>query len=366
MGNNKAHTKSFYNTEIPEDWTIPEFGTVFTFLKSYSFSREQLTNEKTLNEIQNIHYGDIHATFENEILDFESECRIPFVKDGLLNKQDMADKNLPLLKDGDLIIADASEDYIGVAESVELRNINGKKVISGLHTFAARDNSGKTSLGFRTYTLKHPQVIREVRRIATGFSVFGISKTNIAKVRLALPLLPEQKAIAQLLSTWDDAITKTQALIAKKEERKKWLMQNLLTGKKRLKGFEEKWKEKYIKELFQEITETNDGGNRHSVMTISSKRGLVSQEDKFDRIIAGDSLKKYSLIKKHDFAYNKGNSKTFQMGCVYQLESKESALVPFVYICFRPTDKVCSRFYKHWFNAHGLDRQLKKDHNVRS
>src|SRR6185503_18477042 len=70
--------------------------------------------------------------------------------------------------------------------------------------------------------------------------------------------LPEQKAIAQLLSTWDVAITKTQTLIAKKEERKKWLMQNLLTGKKRLKGFEDtKWKiqslDKCIESIVREV-----------------------------------------------------------------------------------------------------------------
>ncbi len=87
---------------------------------------------------------------------------------------------------------------------------------------------------------------------------------------------------------------------------------------------------------------------------------MISQEDKFDRVIAGDSLKKYSQLKRGDFAYNKGNSKTYQMGCVYQLEEKESALVPFVYICFSPTDAVHSTFYKQWFFAHGLDRQLRR------
>jgi len=109
------NTKPFYNAEIPSDWTTLEFGTVFSFLKSFSFSREQLTEEKTANEIQNIHYGDIHTTFENEILDFEVESRIPFVKEGLISKEVMSDEEFPLLKDGDLIIADASEDYIGVA-----------------------------------------------------------------------------------------------------------------------------------------------------------------------------------------------------------------------------------------------------------
>ncbi len=60
------NTKTFYNATIPDDWATPEFGSVFSFIKSFSFSREQLTNIKTVDEIRNIHYGDIHATFENE------------------------------------------------------------------------------------------------------------------------------------------------------------------------------------------------------------------------------------------------------------------------------------------------------------
>lgn len=237
-------TKPFYNSTIPRDWTTPEFGEVFSFLKSFSFSREQLTNEKTADEIHNIHYGDIHATFENEILDFEIENRIPFVVDGLISKEVLSDEEFPLLKDGDLIIADASEDIVGVAECVELKNVNGRKIISGLHTFAARDKNGKTAVGYRTYILKHPQVIRELRRIATGFSVFGVSKTNIAKLNLPLPPHKEQEEIADLLHLMDTAINKNNFLIEKKVLEKKWLVQNLLTGKKRLREFKkEKWKE---------------------------------------------------------------------------------------------------------------------------
>src|SRR5690606_3166662 len=170
----------------------------------------------------------------------------------------------------------------------------------------------------------------------------------------------EQRAIAQVLSTADAAIHTTEKLIAQKELRKKWLMQQLLTGKKRLKGFGGEWKEKKLGALFSHLRDTNDGGDGHSIMTISAKLGLISQEDKFDRIIAGESLKKYTQLKKGDFAYNKGNSKIYPMGCIYRLEEKESALVPFVYICFRPSDKVDGMFYKQWFMAHGLDGQLNK------
>lgn len=222
---------------------------MFSFLKSFSFSREQLTHEKTNDEIRNIHYGDIHATFENEILDFEIEQTVPFLGDGIIDDNKFDDNNFPVLQDGDLIIADVSEDYEGVCNCVELKNIKGRKAISGLHTFALRGNAEKITLGFRTYALKNQQVVRELRRIATGTSVYGVSKTNILKVKLPLPPLPEQRAIAQVLSLMDTAINKNKQLIAQKELRKKWLMQNLLTGKKRLKGLSGEWKIKTLKNI---------------------------------------------------------------------------------------------------------------------
>lgn len=252
------HTKAFYNTEIPSDWTTPEFGDVFNFLKTFSFSREQLTSEPTNDGIRNIHYGDIHATYENEILDLDIEKTIPYLLDGLIDPKSFDDESFPALKEGDLIIADASEDYEGVCDCVELKNINGAKVVSGLHTFAARTSKEKIALGYRTYALQHEQVIRELRRIATGTSVYGVSKTNLSKVKIPVPPLPVQKAIAQVLSTADVAIHTTEKLIAQKELRKKWLMQQLLTGKKRLKGFEQtKWKiqplENVIKPIVREV-----------------------------------------------------------------------------------------------------------------
>lgn len=137
-------------------------------------------------------------------------------------------------------------------------------------------------------------------------------------------------------------------------------MQNLLTGKKRLNGFDGEWKEIQLGKIFNQIKSTNDGMDTHTIMTVSAKKGFVSQEDKFDRVIAGDSLKKYTQLEEGDFAYNKGNSKTYPMGCIYQLDQIKSALVPFVYICFSPRDLIDAQFYKHWFLAKGLDNQLKK------
>ena len=66
-----------------------------------------------------------------------------------------------------------------------------------------------------------------------------------------MPTLPEQQEIAKILATWDVAINKQEALIAQKQEQKKALMQQLLTGKKRFAGFDEKWEEKKLGEIAQ-------------------------------------------------------------------------------------------------------------------
>ena len=71
----------------------------------------------------------------------------------------------------------------------------------------------------------------------------NLSADIIKNLQIPLPPLPEQKKIADCLSTWDSAIEKQSALINALTDRKKALMQQLLTGKKRLPGFEGKWKE---------------------------------------------------------------------------------------------------------------------------
>jgi type I restriction enzyme S subunit len=70
----------------------------------------------------------------------------------------------------------------------------------------------------------------------------SINSSQIKEFPVLLPPLPEQKKIAQILSTWDQAITATERLLENSQQRKKGLMQQLLTGKKRLPGFEGEWK----------------------------------------------------------------------------------------------------------------------------
>ncbi len=221
---------------IPDGWTTPKISEVFQFINTTSFSRNQL-NYDADNELFYIHYGDIHATYKKPLLDFEIETNVP-----RLNNDVELPNSIQYLQDGDVIIADASEDYEGVGEAIEIKNLNGKVAISGLHTFALRDLNNKTVPGFRTYIFKNPNVKKALKTIATGSKVYGISKGNIQKFKIVLPPLSEQQKISQILATWDVAINKQEALIAQKQEQKKALMQQLLTCEKRFDEFSNTWK----------------------------------------------------------------------------------------------------------------------------
>lgn len=215
---------------IPDDWNVERFDNVFELLSTNSFSRDNLTYEKTQNTIQNIHYGDIHSKFKDELLDCEIE-KLPYIKDDLILNQ-----KFNFLKDGDLIIADASEDYEGVGKCIEVKNVGSKKIVSGLHTFMARDNSGLTANGFRTYIFKNQKVSIELKKIATGTSVYSISKSYLQKLKFPIPSLQEQQKIAEILSTYDDAISTTKQIIDELKSRNKRLLNKLVNENRTIKA----------------------------------------------------------------------------------------------------------------------------------
>ena len=135
-------------------------------------------------------------------------------------------------------------------------------------------------------------------------------------------------------------------------------MQRLLTGTVRLAGFEGEWEEVKMGKLFERKKATTTDSDV-PVYTISSTQGFMTQKDKFNRVIAGTSLKKYIYLSEGDFSYNKGNSKTYPYGCIFNFTDKKG-VVPFVYISFRSKVQLDTDFYRFFFKAGLLNRQLKR------
>lgn len=220
--------------EIPQGWRLVKLGDIFRFLQSHAFSRDNLTTAPATGVagVFNIHYGDIHATYEGPLLDLQQEARVPRIKilDQLPTRAEM-------LEDGDLVMADASEDHAGVGACVELVNLQGQKVTGGLHTFVLRDVSKETVLGFRGYLFQEYHLAKELKRISTGASVYGISKTNLAKVLLTVPPLEEQKAIVKVLNAADRELDALERKLKNWKVQKKYLLYNLVDGTIRLPEF---------------------------------------------------------------------------------------------------------------------------------
>ena len=322
---------------IPEEWEVKKVIDIFSFLRTNSMSRSQLDND-VLNEtnIYNIHYGDIHTSYNFELLDISSLDKMPRVID-----EKTISSTSVFLKDGDVILADASEDYEGLCDSIEIKNIKNIKLISGLHTFALRDDSCFFANGFRSYVFKHHGVKKSLFRIATGISVLGISRGNLNKVLLPIPPLPEQEKIAKILSTWDTAIETTTELISQLQLRKKGLMQQLLTGKKRLPGFTDEWVEKKLESYFTERKETKQV---NLPLLSVGKEGVYPQDDSNKKDTSNLDKSKYKKICVGDIGYN-----SMRMWQGRSALSNLEGIVSPAYTIVTPKENASSLYFSYLF-----------------
>ena len=137
-----------------------------------------------------------------------------------------------------------------------------------------------------------------------------------------------------MLDFWDTAIEKQSELIEKFKLRKRALMQQLLTGKKRLPGFSGEWKRIKLGDITERITRKNEEDNKN-VVTISAQRGFVVQTDFFNKSVASETLDNYYLVHKDEFCYNKSYSNGYPMGAIKRLTAFDKAVVTTLYICFK-------------------------------
>ena len=209
--------------EFNDDWKKINLKSVFNYYSTNSLSREQLSNSGI---IKNIHYGDIHRKFST-IVDINRHVD-SFIKD--LNYKN---KN-ELCKNYDLIFADASEDYEGIGKAIELINVDFNTV-SGLHTILARDVQNSFAPKFKGYYFNSPIIHNQIRVLANGFKVYGISKETINKLNVNIPSKNEQTKIANTLELLDKKIELQSKKIEDLKLFKKGLSANIFNS---LRNFE--------------------------------------------------------------------------------------------------------------------------------
>lgn len=286
----KLTTKPFYNSKIPSDWEVMELGEIIEYKKGFAFKTEDYqelgvriirvsdTNADGIKTNGNVFLENSKAKLflewelkQNDII-IQTVGSRPPMYDSMVGKTILVNKEF----EGSLLNQNA----------VRIRVKNGNNIFLYAH-------------------LKTKRYFDFIETLVRGnANQVSITLDDLFQFRLPLPPLPEQKAIAHILSLMDSTINKNNLLITKKEMQKKWLMQNLLTGKKRLKGFgKTKWKIQPLENLIKSIVREVDKPNELylGIRLRSHGKGTFL---KYDEQPEKNSMDKFYVVRPNDLIVN--------------------------------------------------------------
>lgn len=257
-----------------------------------------------------------------------------------------------VVAEGDLVFSLRGE--IGAISEVG-EELSGANLTQGTARIAV-DRS--VSPAYVRYALSGYRVRRLVDAWAKGSTFREITIEDLRRVPVPVPGTQESGKIAEILCTWDAAIEGSTDLLEAKKRQKRALMQQLLTGRRRLPGCSGDWKRGKLCHLFERVTRRNTTGCQN-VLTISGSRGLVEQQGYFRKRIAAEDASGYFLLKRGEFAYNKSKSKGYPLGAIKMLRDYEEGVVSTLNICCRLREGAANRdFARLYFDAGRLDHEL--------
>jgi len=199
------------------------------------------------------------------------------------------------------------------------------------------------------------QSVDYIKRLNTA--IYGIrdgkqiSYDTFGMIEIPLPPLPEQHVIAKILTTADRLIAVKECLITAKQKQKQWLMQNLLTGKKRLPGFSGEWEKTRLGEIADKCTAKNRDFKYSLVLTNSAQSGIIPQTEHFDKNIAIDeNIDSYFIVNNGDFVYNPRISVTAPCGPIRKNHLNETGVMSPLYTVFKlKNDMINDSYIEYYF-----------------
>ena len=267
--------------EFDGEWEKYNVSDILNTFPTNSLSWDNLSYK--CGKTKNIHYGLIHNGFDTTCV-YTTNKIIPFIKD----------VNFPLkhtlLKTGDLILADASENRKDVGRSIEIINDISESIISGLHTIHARDKSNRAVLGFKGFYFQSKSMKLQIYRIANGSKIYGISPSNFKELHICLPNHLEQEKIVGLLRKIEDRIQTQIKIINDLEAQRKYIINRLLNKLNNNKFIQ-------LSDILEEYSERTSSNNEFPVLS-STTSGLFFQTEYFNKDASSSDTTGYRIIPK--------------------------------------------------------------------
>jgi type I restriction enzyme, S subunit len=351
--------------EFTEDWEETKLKNHFEFKNTNSLSRDKLNYQS--GSVKNIHYGDIHTKF-NTHFDIEKE-ELPFINEDVDISR--IDKENYVLE-GDLVMADASEDYADIGKTIEVTNTNNEKILAGLHTFLARQTDKTLAKGFFGHILTTYNARIELMTIAQGTKVLGLSKGRVENINLYIPKPSEQEKISKSLTTVDNRI----ALLKEKKDTlldfKKGIMQKLFNQDIRFKDDNGKdfpdWEEKMLGEIGKFQTSSVDKLTREGEATVFlvNYMNVYNHEEinnqtvqNYQVVSAKDSQIESSNLKKGDILFTPSSETATDIGhSVVIFENIENTVYSYHLMRFRPLIDLDLKYSHYFCNNSSVLKQM--------
>ena len=202
-------------------WSAPLLADLYDFKRTNTLSRDKLNY--VTGTIRNIHYGDIHTKF-NPLFQVREE-HVPYVNPDSSAKEIDDDA---FCKEGDIVLADASEDLNDVGKAIEVVSLDGERVVAGTHTILGTRRGSVPVVGFAGQLFQSAAVRARIKKEAQGAKVYGISAKRISAVPIPIPpTVAEQQKIADCLGSLDDLIAEEDRKLEALRKHKQGLMQQL-------------------------------------------------------------------------------------------------------------------------------------------
>ena len=195
---------------LPQGWRKIKLGEVSKFSKGNGITKDEVTTEG----VPCVRYGELYTKHNFRVNDFYS-----FISDKNSGKH-------KLIKNNDLLFAGSGETREEIGKCASFHHTI--KAYAGGDVIICSIDPRILRADFASYYL-NTIGRRRLNKLGQGDSIVHIYSRYLESVEIPVPPLHEQKAIASLLETWDTAIEKTEALIAMKEKRFKWLLETLIS-----------------------------------------------------------------------------------------------------------------------------------------
>ena len=337
--NDNHHIPSGYKPSplgpIPEDWEVKRLGEIGDFSKGNGVPKDKIIKDKHRHPC--LTYGDLYTKYDFVIKDIKS-----FIDNDVASES----KEIHI---GDICFAGSGETPEDIGKCAAY--IEERTAFAGGDIIILSPNKGINSI-WLSYVLNSDIGGKQRYKSAQGFSIVHIYPDNLKRIQIPTPILKEQQRIVSVLSLWDTAIEKQTALIEQLALRKHGLMQQLLTGKKRLKGFEGEWKKCAIKSFAKEVSIKNTYNKDYIVLSCTKYDGLVPSLEYFGKQIYSNDLSTYKVVPKNHFAYATNHIEEGSIG--YQAQYDNGLISPMYTVFKTDKEKIDNTYFFAVLKSHHL------------